>query len=214
MGIGDRIKQRREELGLTVDELANRLGKHRATVYRYESNEIENLPTTILEPLAIALDTTPAYLMGWEEEQKNNDVDIFKFDNIMPIEKKKFPLLGNIACGEPIFADEEHDLYIEAGANIRADFCLRAKGESMIGIRIFDGDIVFIRKQDIVDNGEVAAVLIEDEVTLKRVYYDRDANELSLVAENPKFKTMRFYGEELNQIKILGKAVAFQSDIK
>lgn len=213
MGIGERIKQRREELGLTVEELASRLGKHRATVYRYESNEIEKLPTTILEPLAIALDTTPAFLMGWEEE-KNNDIDIFKFSNIMPIEKKKFPLLGNIACGEPIFADEEHDLYIEAGANIQADFCLRAKGNSMIGARIFDGDIVFIRKQPEVENGQIAAVIIDDEATLKRVSYFPEKSMLILKPENPKYEDLVYIGEELNSIRILGKAVAFQSDIK
>ena len=84
----------------------------------------------------------------------------------------------------------------------------------MIGARIYDGDIVFIRKQEMVEDGEIAAVLIGDEATLKRVYYDREAGVLSLFAENPKFKTKRFSGEEINQIKILGKAVAFQSDIK
>lgn len=89
-----------------------------------------------------------------------------------------------------------------------------AKGDSMIGARIYDGDIVFIRQQDIVEDGEIAAVLIEDEATLKRVYYDREAGVLSLFAENPKYKTMRFSGEELNHIRILGKAVAFQSDIR
>lgn len=69
MTIGERIKARRVQLGLSVDELSERLGKNRATVYRYESNEIEKLPTTVLEPLAKALNTTPAYLMGWEDEQ-------------------------------------------------------------------------------------------------------------------------------------------------
>lgn len=214
MAIRDCIKTARQRKGFSQEELGRIIGVAKQTIQKYENGIISNIPSDKIEAIAKALDTTPAYLMGWEEEQKNNDVDIFKFDNIMPIEKKRFPLLGNIACGEPIFADEEHDLYIEAGADIRADFCLRAKGQSMICIRIFDGDIVFIRKQDIVDNGEVAAVLIEDEVTLKRVYYDREANELSLVAENPTFKTMRFHGEELNQIKILGKAVAFQSNIR
>lgn len=71
MEIGERIKQRRLELNLTVDELAKRLGKNRATIYRYESNDIENFPTTILEPLAKALNTTPAYLMGWEEPKND-----------------------------------------------------------------------------------------------------------------------------------------------
>ena len=137
-----------------------------------------------------------------------------KFENLFPLETKKFPLLGNIACGEPIFADQKFELYVEAGANIRADFCLRAKGDSMIGARIYDGDIVFIRQQDMVDDGEIAAVLVEDEATLKRVYYDREAGVLSLFAENPQYRTMRFSGSELETIRILGKAVAFQSDIK
>lgn len=69
MTVGERIKQRRKELGLTVDEVAERLGKNRATVYRYESNEIENLPTPILEPLAKVLNTTPEYLMGWKDKE-------------------------------------------------------------------------------------------------------------------------------------------------
>lgn len=123
-------------------------------------------------------------------------------------------MLGNIACGKPIFADEQFEAYIEAGANIKADFCLRAKGDSMIGARIYDGDIVFIRKQEMVDDGEIAAVLIDDEATLKRVYYDQENNVIQLFAENPQYKTMRFVGEELNRIRILGKAVALQTDVK
>lgn len=67
MDIGNRLKQRRMELGLTVDDLATIVGKSRATIYRYENGDIENMPTTVLEPLAQALQTTPAYLMGWEE---------------------------------------------------------------------------------------------------------------------------------------------------
>ena len=133
---------------------------------------------------------------------------------IMPIKTKKLPMLGNVACGEPIFSQEEHGDYIDVDGSINADFCLRAKGDSMIGARINDGDIVFIRKQDVVENGEIAAVLIEDDATLKRVQYDRDAGILLLSAENPRYETMIFTGEQLNRIKILGKAVAFQSDIK
>ena len=135
-------------------------------------------------------------------------------DNLFRIETKQFPLLGNIACGEPIFAEQNFEAYVEAGANVHADFCLRAKGDSMIGARIQDGDIVFIKKQEMVDDGEIAAVLIEDEATLKRVYYDQESGVLQLFAENPKYKTMRFTGEELDHIRILGKAVAFQSDVK
>lgn len=73
MNIGERIKERRKELKISADELAKRLGKDRSTIYRYEKGDIENLPLDILEPIAKALDTTPAYLMGWEKVQKNND---------------------------------------------------------------------------------------------------------------------------------------------
>ena len=136
------------------------------------------------------------------------------FDNIIPIATKRFPLLGDIACGTPIFADEEKELYVDAGASIDADFCLRAKGDSMIGARINDGDIVFIRKQDTVDNGEIAAVVIEDEATLKRVNYYPQQELLILKAENSQYADMVYTGEQLNHIIILGKAVAFQSDIR
>ncbi len=135
------------------------------------------------------------------------------FDNIFPISVKKFPLLGEIACGEPIFANEDRESYIMVGTDIDADFCLKAKGDSMIGARILDGDIVFIKKTDIVDNGEIAAVAVDDEVLLKRFEYSREENILALHSENPRYKTKRYSGEQLDHIRVLGKAVAFQSDI-
>lgn len=212
MTVGERIKQRRIELGLSVDELAEALQKNRATIYRYESNDIEKLPTTVLEPLAKVLRVTPAYLMGWDDTQKD-DVDTLmsRYDNIRPVKLKRFPLLGEIACGEPIFADEDKESYIMTDMDIRADFCLRAKGDSMIGARIYDGDIVFIREMPMVDNGEIAAVIINDEATLKRVYYFPEKGKLILSAENPTFEPLVYVGEELNEIRILGKAVYFLS---
>lgn len=90
MKIGDRIKQRRLELGLSVDELAEKLNKNRATIYRYESNDIENFPTTVLEPLAKELKTTPAYLMGWEEDYEFCDTSEkahLSFDNVEDFKK-------------------------------------------------------------------------------------------------------------------------------
>lgn len=210
MTIGERIKERRKELGITVDELAEKLGKNRATIYRYESNEIEKLPTTVLEPLANALGVSPGYLMGWE---KNGDIPALldRFDNIKPVHLKRFPLLGEIACGEPIFADEDKESFVMADMDIRADFCLKAKGDSMINARIHDGDIVFIKKMPTVSNGDIAAVIIDDEATLKRVYYYPEKNKLMLVAENPAFEPLVYINEELNYIHILGKAVYFMS---
>lgn len=213
--IGSRIRNRREELGLSQDELGKRLGyRSRSSINKIELDQ-RNLTQSKIKAIADALETTPAYIMGWDEpDQKLNEENLKFFDNLFPIETKKFPLIGNIACGKPILADEQFEAYIEAGANIKADFCLRAKGDSMIGARIYDGDIVFIRKQEMVDDGEIAAVLIDDEATLKRVYYDQENNVIQLFAENPQYKTMRFAGEELNRIRILGKAVALQTDIK
>ena len=213
--IGSRIRNRREELGLSQDELGKRLGyKSRSSINKIELDQ-RSLTQSKIKAIADALETTPSYIMGWNEpDVKLDEKDLKFFDNLFPIETKKFPLLGNIACGKPIFADEQFEAYVEAGANIKADFCLGAKGDSMIGARIYDGDIVFIHKQEMVDDGEIAAVLIDDEATLKRVYYDQENNVIQLFAENPQYKTMRFVGEELNHIRILGKAVALQTDIK
>lgn len=208
MNVGMRIQIKREELGLTVDQLAEALGKNRSTIYRYENGGIEKLPTTVLEPLAKALQTTPSYLMGWDDD---NTIDYSKYD-IKPVQRKKIPMLGKIACGKPIYADEDYETYIEASSDINADFCLTAKGDSMINARIFDGDIIFIRNQPDVENGEIAAVIINDEATLKRVY--KYNNRIELRPENPTFPVLNYEGEELNKIKILGKAVAFQSLVK
>ncbi len=204
--MSDKIKELRISQNLTLEQVGDVVGVGKSTVRKWETGMIANMRRDKIALLAQALHTTPEYLMGW-----STDIEV---NNLFKIETKKFPLLGNIACGEPIFTDQEFEAYVEAGANIRADFCLKAKGDSMIGARIYDGDIVFIRKQDMVDDGEIAAVLIDDEATLKRVYYDREAGVLSLFAENPQYRTMRFSGSELETIRILGKAVAFQSDIK
>lgn len=114
--------------------------------------------------------------------------------------------MGDIACGEPIFANEEYGSFISTTDDLDVDFCLRAVGDSMIGARIYDGDIVFVRKQSTVDNGEIAAVLIDDEATLKRVYYYPDKNKLVLSPENPKYEPFVYIGEELSEVRILGKA--------
>lgn len=204
--LGEKIKMLREEQGLTLEQVGDAVGVGKSTVRKWENGIIANMRRDKIAALAKALHTTPAYLMGWKDE--------LEVDNLYRIETRKFPLLGNIACGEPIFADEEREVYVCSDSSIDADFCLRAKGDSMIGARIYDGDIVFIHQQEMVEDGEIAAVLIGDEATLKRVHYNKEQNELLLFAENPMYKTMRFCDEELDQIRILGKAVAFQSVIR
>lgn len=196
---------------ISYGELAKLTGIPKSALQRYAVGETVKIPLDRLERIATALNTTPAYLMGWETTRPNDD--LFKINGIMPVKKKKVPMLGDIACGKPIYADEQRESYVMAGTDIHADFCLRAKGDSMINARIMDGDIVFIRSQDMVEDGEIAAVIIDNEATLKRVYYDRKSNILQLVAENPAYRPMVYSGDELNHVHILGKAIAFQSDI-
>lgn len=142
-----------------------------------------------------------------------NEKDLFSAPlppNIIPLPKtSKVPLLGTIACGEPLLAEENLDGYVEMPENVHADFCLRCHGDSMVGARIKDGDVVFIRQQPEVENGEIAAVIIDDEATLKRVYLSAD--KIILQPENPRYEPFVFVGEELSQIRIIGKAVAFIS---
>lgn len=209
MTTGQRIKERRIEMGYTVDQLAEILGKNRATVYRYESGDIDDMPTKVLESVAKALRTTPARLMGWSD-----DVDyswLKNRDDIHSIDTASFPVIGEIACGEPIVMNEEHEVYVDASARIKADAILVASGDSMIGARIYDGDIVFIKFQPEVENGEIAAVAINDEATLKRFYKFGDS--IVLRAENPNYKDIIIDASNTDTIRVIGKAVAFQSDL-
>lgn len=171
--------------------------------------------------IAKALNVNEAWLLGYDDismdrEPRRDDLSelMQKYDNIKPIKLKRFPMLGEIACGKPIFADEDREHYIMADMDIDADFCLTAKGDSMINARIYNGDIVFIKEMPIVENGDIAAVIIEDEATLKRVYYYPDDNMLQLVAENPKYKPLVYQGPELDTIRILGRAVYFMSAVE
>lgn len=213
MTVGEKIREARLKKGYTQTELAELLGyKSRSSINKIEV-EGRDIPRSSVIKFAKALDVTPAYLMGWEDEPKPEQSLYDRFDNLHPVKLKRFPLLGEIACGEPIYADEDHESYVSADADIRADFCLKAKGDSMINADIHDGDVVFIRSQSMVENGEIAAVIIEDEATLKRVYYDRENNRLQLIAENPKYAPLVYTGEELNYIRILGKAVTLMREL-
>ena len=208
--IGQRIKARREELGMTQEELSLKIGyKSKSSLNKIELG-IQGLRQSKIKAVADALRTTPSYIMLWTDvpDQKNN--------NIIPITKVKIPLIGEVACGVPIEADEEVECYMEAGVDLHCDFALRAKGDSMEGMNltIHDGDIVFVRKQDAVENGEVAVVLIDNDATLKRVYYYPNEKKLVLQAENSKYPPFVYVGAELQNVHILGKAIAFQSDIR
>ena len=202
-----RLKELRKQAGLTLDELAERVGTSKQTIHRYENGTITNVPPEKVESLAVALGTTPGVLMGWEGEPTVG------YKNLMPLSVKQLPVLGDIACGMPIYAEERHESFVTVADKLDADFCLKAHGDSMIGARIYDGDVVFIRSQSAVENGEIAAVIINDEATLKRVYYYPKEGKLILSPENPRYAPLVYVGRELDSVKIIGKAVAFQSVI-
>lgn len=216
MTVGEKIREARLKKGYSQAELAELLGyKSRSSINKIEV-EGRDIPRSSIVKFAKILDVTPAYLMGWEDEPNptESEQSIYdQFDNIYPVKLKQFPLLGKIACGEPIYADEDHESYVSADEDIKADFCLRASGDSMINAEIYDGDIVFIRKQPVVDNGEIAAVIIDDEATLKRVYFDKENERLQLVAENPAYAPLVYTGQELEYVRILGKAVALMRNL-
>ncbi len=213
----DRLIQALELRQMKPVELAKKTGLSQARISQY-INGVYTPKSKGTLIIAEALNVSETWLMGLDVPMlKSHDQlsdDLSNFDNILPISKRKIPLLGEIACGEPVYAAEDREAYIVAGADLNVDFALKCKGDSMINARIHDGDIVFIRKQPTVDNGDIAAVVIDDETTLKRVMYYPDKGLLILKPENPKYDDMVYQGDELNTIRILGKAVSFQSDVK
>ena len=167
----------------------------------------------MLEAIADFFNVDMDFLLGKSNIPNKARAGAVLPDNIIPMpEMRKIPLIGCIACGAPILADEHIEDYIDIPKHIHADFALTCKGDSMINARIFDGNIVYIRKQDTVENGEIAAVLIEDEATLKRVRLFDD--HISLEPENPQYRPIVYWGEEMNSVHIIGKAVAFTSCVR
>lgn len=206
MGVGENLRRIRNARKLSQEMLARK-----STVSQSASSAIEReekAPTaSTLTLLAKALGCVPSDLL--EEKEKE-----LQAPGLLPVTTRRVPLLGTVHCGEPSFAEQEFESYVEAGAEIHADFALRAKGDSMTGARIQDGDIVFIRRQDTVNNGEIAAVLIDDEAALKRIRY-LPGGMTMLQAENPAYEPIFIGGEgETRVVRILGKAIAFQGDVK
>lgn len=205
MTTGERMKQRRKEIGFSAEKVAERLGVSPATIYRYEKGDIEKVPVDSLSELAKILQTTPAYLMGWEE-QPAPQKPIPPGFRPLP-EMVQVPLIGTIACGTPITAEQNVKSYIGIPAAWHADFALECHGDSMAPT-ICDGDVVCIRSQPEVEQGQIAAVRIGEEATLKHFY--RQGDVVSLIADNPAVcPPMVFAGQELEEMAIEGLAVGY-----
>lgn len=210
MTTGEKIRYRRRQLGLTVRELAAQLGVSHGAVLKWEHNQTKGIPDQHFSNLARILDCNILWLLGLD------DAITLGPDNVEELVElpatRSVPIIGEIACGDPILAVENYDGQAGVPADSSADFALRASGDSMINARIFPGDLVLIRQQSDVEDGEIAAVLLDGEATLKRVYkYD---GRVELRPENPLYPVRSIEGPDLINFRILGKAVSFISEVR
>ena len=197
--LSTRVRLRREQLGLSQQELAQRMGyRSRSSITKLEKG-INDLPQSKVEELAQALETTPAALLGL-------DAPCACPPGFEPLPAMvQVPLIGSIACGTPITAEQNIECYIGVPAAWHADFALTCHGDSMAPT-ICNGDIVCIRCQPEVEQGEIAAVRVGEEATLK--HFHRQGDAVMLLADNAAVCPPMFYaGEQLSELHIEGKAV-------
>ena len=198
--LSTRLHLRRKELGLSQEELAQRMGyRSKSSITKLEKG-INDLPQSKVEELAAALETTPAYLLGLDTACPPPG-----FEPLPAM--TQVPLIGSIACGTPITAEQNIEKMVDVPENIRCDFSLTCHGDSMVDAGIHDKDVVYIRIQPEVENGEIAAVRIDGEATLKRVYYN--PGTLTLMPANPAYAPMIYAGPQLEEVHIEGKAVGW-----
>lgn len=205
--MGDRIHQLRKSKDLTLEYVGAFVGVAKSTVRKWENGDIESIRSDKIQKLADLLGTTIEYLLD------GTTGNVVNYKNIEPMpDTKLVPIIGGIACGQPIAAEEQAEGYAALDRRVQADFALRCVGDSMVNAHIFDGDLVFIRKQADVNNGEIAAVVIDGEATLKRVY--KYPNRIELRPENPLYPVLQYEGIDLETIRILGKAIAFLGQVR
>ena len=214
MKLGDLIREYRDSHDLSQRQFASQcdLSNGYISILEKGINPSTGKPVTPtlpqLKKLADGMRITLSELF-----ERADDMPIDIGANIIPMpETRKIPLVGSIACGKPILAEENIEEYVSIPKELGGDFALTCRGDSMINARIYDGDIVYIRQQDTVENGEIAAVLIDSEATLKRVKIHPD--RIILEPENPLYDPLVYRGEEMNGVRILGKAVAFTSAVR
>ena len=203
------LKRRRKELGLTLLQVAEAMGVSEATVQRWESGSIKSVRYDKIDKLAKVLKVEPAEIMGWDTpKQKSDKLEKFSADIIDLSNMKRIPILGRIRAGMPIYAAENIEGYTLTDLNGGAEyFGLRVTGDSMNAARIHEGDIVIVRRQDIVENGQIAVVLIDgQDATLKRFNRDGDIVTLMPQSTNPKNKALT-YNLKNSSVKILGLVV-------
>ena len=214
MTTGQRIKECRKNIGISAEMLAEKLGVSPSTIYRYENGDIEKVPGKQLEPLAAALNTTVAYLMGWNTETHNKSYDVYSKYPAPEITEDyvTFPVIGEIAAGYDNIAMESWDgdtVKIPAeflkGRERNEFFVLSVKGDSMYPA-FQEGDKVLILKQSTLNHsGQIGAVLYDDEcATLKKVEYVMGEDWMKLVPINPSYPPKMVRNEDLERCKVIG----------
>ena len=203
----ERLKRSIEKSGLSYAELEKKTGVSKSALQRYASGLTKKVPVDVIIAVANAVGVSSAWIMCWDDGANLPE-------GFQPVPKMvKRPRLGVISCGDPIMSEENFDGYDDVPEHINCDFTLTCEGDSMIGARICDGDTVYIKQQPTVENGQIAAVLIDgNEKLLKRVYITEDS--IILQAENPAYPPRSFFKEDMNRVSIIGRAVGFYSNIK
>ena len=186
-------------------DLVRMTGIGKASICTYLSGAYEPKQTNTYK-LASALNVNPAWLMGQDVPMETDAAPVLPHPDLLPVRKKRVRMLGKIAAGQPIYADEDRDTFITVDGDMECDFALRVSGDSM-SPRLLDGDIVFFREQDDVNDGQIAAVIIDDSATLKHVYHI--PNGVQLISENPKYPPMIFDAKNSSYARILGLAVGY-----
>lgn len=203
-----RLREGLDVRGMTQAELAKRSGISKSSISRYIKGDWEGKQSAVYE-LAKALGVTEAWLMGYDVPMESDTAPAVP-PGFEPLPKMvKRPLVGSIACGEPITAEENIEDYVDVPENVQCDFCLRCKGDSMIDAGIHDGDVVYIHITPQVENGQIAAVRIDGEATLKRVFWNEGTQTLQLLAENRNFAPLVYTGPILDTVHIEGRAVGY-----
>ena len=207
----DRLKRLRKEHGYTQESLAAVIGVERSSVGKYEGKSGVIPSNDVLARIADLFGVSIDYLLERENRNQISPANQTFPPNILPVQRRKIPILGNVAGGEPIFADEEHEEYvIDDDANDR-DFALRIAGDSMEPL-LHDGDIVYVRQQDDVNDGEIGILLLDDEAVIKHIYHIPDG--VQVVSQNAaKYPPKTYTWPNYDTIRILGRAVAYRRNL-
>lgn len=202
--IAKRLLETIQKRQMTYGDLAAKTGIAKSAIQRYATGETKKIPLPRLEALADALGVSAAYLMGWDEPSPASRP---LPAGLLPVVKRRIPIIGHVAAGVPIMAEREYEEYEDDTYGISCDYVLRVEGDSMEP-RVLDGDVVYVRQQPDVDDGQIAVVGVDDSVTLKVVYHL--PNGLQLVSLNPKYKPMIYTQANTDYLAIIGLAVAYK----